>query len=273
MKPIAALTFALLLTVPALAPSARAADGKIAVVAAENFYGDIASQIGGPQVEVTSIMNNPDQDPHLFETTPGGRAPARGRADRRLQRRRLRPLDGEAAERGAASGPHRRSLPPISCTRKPATIRISGTIPPTMPAVAKAIAAGAQHSRSRACRRICQARLATFIASLKPLSEKIAAMRRQICRRRGHRERAGVRLHGAGARPDDAQRALPARDHERHRAERQRRRRLRDATSKNTRSACMFYNKQASEQDRAASGRTGEGRQNPGRRRDRDGAA
>ena len=50
---------------------ARAADGKLAVVAAENFYGDIARQIGGERVDVVSIMNNPDQDPHLFETTPG----------------------------------------------------------------------------------------------------------------------------------------------------------------------------------------------------------
>jgi zinc/manganese transport system substrate-binding protein len=40
------------------------------VVAAENFYGDIARQIGGDRVAVVSIMNNPDQDPHLFETTP-----------------------------------------------------------------------------------------------------------------------------------------------------------------------------------------------------------
>lgn len=52
-------------------PQARAADGKLAVVAAENFYGDIARQIGGDRVDVVSIMNNPDQDPHLFETTPG----------------------------------------------------------------------------------------------------------------------------------------------------------------------------------------------------------
>ena len=42
----------------------------VKVVAAENFYGDIAHQIGGLQVEVTSIMSNPDQDPHLFETSP-----------------------------------------------------------------------------------------------------------------------------------------------------------------------------------------------------------
>ena len=42
----------------------------IKIVAAENFYGDIAKQIGGPDVAVISILNNPDQDPHLFEVSP-----------------------------------------------------------------------------------------------------------------------------------------------------------------------------------------------------------
>jgi zinc/manganese transport system substrate-binding protein len=41
----------------------------INVVAAENFYGDIASQVGGDKVAVTSILSNPDQDPHLFEAS------------------------------------------------------------------------------------------------------------------------------------------------------------------------------------------------------------
>ena len=51
-------------------PLARAAGQPIAIVAAENFYGDVARQIGGPDVKVTSILNNPDQDPHLFEVSP-----------------------------------------------------------------------------------------------------------------------------------------------------------------------------------------------------------
>ncbi len=52
------------------APSASAQTGKpIQVVAAENFYGDIAKQIGGGYVAVTSILTNPDQDPHLFEAS------------------------------------------------------------------------------------------------------------------------------------------------------------------------------------------------------------
>ena len=41
----------------------------VKVVAAENFYGDLASQIGGANVAVTSILSNPDDDPHLFEAS------------------------------------------------------------------------------------------------------------------------------------------------------------------------------------------------------------
>jgi zinc/manganese transport system substrate-binding protein len=39
----------------------------LAVVAAENMYGDIAQQIGGAHVHVTSILTDPNADPHLFE--------------------------------------------------------------------------------------------------------------------------------------------------------------------------------------------------------------
>lgn len=41
---------------------------KIQVVASTNVWGDIAVQIGGDQVEVTSILNDPEADPHLFES-------------------------------------------------------------------------------------------------------------------------------------------------------------------------------------------------------------
>jgi zinc/manganese transport system substrate-binding protein len=37
------------------------------VVAAETVYGDLAQQLGGDAVSVVSILNNPAQDPHLFE--------------------------------------------------------------------------------------------------------------------------------------------------------------------------------------------------------------
>jgi len=58
-----AATLALACGAPALAAE------PIGIVAAENFYGDLASQIGGAHVRVTSVLANPDEDPHLFETT------------------------------------------------------------------------------------------------------------------------------------------------------------------------------------------------------------
>ena len=67
----AVTALALLLALPLAQAVPARAESQIAVVAAENFYGDIARQIGGDRVSVVSIMNNPDQDPHLFETTPG----------------------------------------------------------------------------------------------------------------------------------------------------------------------------------------------------------
>ncbi len=42
----------------------------VKVVAAENMYGELAKQLGGKLVQVTSILNNPNQDPHLFNVSP-----------------------------------------------------------------------------------------------------------------------------------------------------------------------------------------------------------
>ena len=39
------------------------------VVAAENFWGSIASQLGGDRVAVQSIIVNPSTDPHSYEPT------------------------------------------------------------------------------------------------------------------------------------------------------------------------------------------------------------
>jgi zinc/manganese transport system substrate-binding protein len=44
--------------------------GTIAVVAAENQYGDVAAQIGGADVSVTSVESNPNTDPHSYEVSP-----------------------------------------------------------------------------------------------------------------------------------------------------------------------------------------------------------
>jgi zinc/manganese transport system substrate-binding protein len=42
----------------------------LTVVAAENVWGDIAGQIGGGHVAVTSIISDPNADPHSYETNP-----------------------------------------------------------------------------------------------------------------------------------------------------------------------------------------------------------
>ena len=43
---------------------------KVVIVAAENFWGSIAAQLGGAHAEVVSIITNPDTDPHSYESTP-----------------------------------------------------------------------------------------------------------------------------------------------------------------------------------------------------------
>ena len=44
------------------------AAGPVKVVAAENFYGNIVEQIGGDSVRVTSVMSDPNVDPHEYES-------------------------------------------------------------------------------------------------------------------------------------------------------------------------------------------------------------
>ncbi|MEU6346216.1 zinc ABC transporter substrate-binding protein [Streptomyces sp. NPDC046977] len=42
---------------------------KVTVVASTNVYGDIVERIGGDRVDVTSIISDPDQDPHSYEAS------------------------------------------------------------------------------------------------------------------------------------------------------------------------------------------------------------
>ncbi len=41
---------------------------RLSVVAGENFWGDIAAQIGGARVHVTSLISDPSADPHLYQS-------------------------------------------------------------------------------------------------------------------------------------------------------------------------------------------------------------
>ena len=69
---------ALLLSASAWSQCAAA---PVTIVAAESFYGDVARQIAGPEAAVTSILGNPDDDPHSFEASP---SVARAIADARI---------------------------------------------------------------------------------------------------------------------------------------------------------------------------------------------
>jgi zinc/manganese transport system substrate-binding protein len=60
------------------ATKGSAGNAKFAVVAAENFWGSIAAQLGGERVTVRSIIRSPDADPHDYEPTA---ADARAVAD------------------------------------------------------------------------------------------------------------------------------------------------------------------------------------------------
>ena len=57
---------------PSAAPTHR--PGQLAVVAGESLWGDVAAQIGGAHVAVTSILRDPAQDPHEYESTVGDAA-------------------------------------------------------------------------------------------------------------------------------------------------------------------------------------------------------
>ncbi len=165
---------ALAVTFAAAAPL-RAADKKIAVVAAENFYGDVARQIGGARVAVTSVLGNPDQDPHLFEATPA--------IVRQIAAAKV------VVYNGAAYDSWMDKL--LKVTAAPGRVVIAAADlvpkragdnphlwydPSTMPAVAAALAA-ALDTIDPARKDDYAARLKTFLASLAPLDEKIAAMR------------------------------------------------------------------------------------------------
>ncbi|WP_433918099.1 zinc ABC transporter substrate-binding protein [Streptomyces canus] len=51
------------------ASAAPAASSKVAVVASTDVYGDIVSVIGADRVSVTSVISDPDQDPHSYEAS------------------------------------------------------------------------------------------------------------------------------------------------------------------------------------------------------------
>jgi zinc/manganese transport system substrate-binding protein len=165
----------------ALLPAAARAQSSthpVAIVAAENVYGDLARQIGGADVRVASILSNPDQDPHLFEVSPSvGRA---------VSGARIVVYNGidydpwMAKLLGAARAPDRRVIVVADLAgRKTGGNPHIWYDPTTMLACARALAE-ALSADDPAHQADYQQRLAKFEASLQPITAKIAALRQRL---------------------------------------------------------------------------------------------
>ena len=72
MRRTYALVFvAVVVLASACAPAGAPASGEaIPVLGTENFYADLLTQIGGTRVTVSSILNDPNADPHEYEANP-----------------------------------------------------------------------------------------------------------------------------------------------------------------------------------------------------------
>ncbi|KAA3451229.1 cation ABC transporter substrate-binding protein [Mesorhizobium sp. SARCC-RB16n] len=167
---------ALLVAAPLLTGTVARAEDKLNIVAAENFYGDLAHQIGGSHVAVTSILSNPDDDPHLFETSP---STARTIADAKV-----------IIYNGADYDPWMDKLLAASSKPDRTTIVAADLIgkksgdnphlwynPATLPAVAKALAAELS-KRDPANAVHYEANLKQFQASLDGIDKEIAAVKK-----------------------------------------------------------------------------------------------
>jgi len=176
---VAALIAVATVSITMIAGAASA--GPVTIVAAENFYGDVAFQIGGADVAVTSILSNPDEDPHLFEASP---STARALVAAKL-----------VIYNGVDYDPWMEKL--LSANAAPGRqIIVAGDLmqrksganphlwydPATMPAVAKAIAAELD-AIDPAHKPDYDKGLDAFIASLQPFADKVQSM---------HKKYAGV---------------------------------------------------------------------------------
>jgi zinc/manganese transport system substrate-binding protein len=156
---------------------APASAAPFTVVAAENFYGDIAAQIGGAQVAVTSIISAPSQDPHEFEASPAT-ARALAAADVVI----LNGADYDpwmARLLASVAAPHRWVIVVADLMhRQPGDNPHLWYDPKTMPRLAAAIA-DELTARDPAHAEDYRVRLKAFYDQLAPITAKIDAMRRK----------------------------------------------------------------------------------------------
>jgi zinc/manganese transport system substrate-binding protein len=170
---VAALGLAL--GVDAGAPSGAAAPAVVHVVAAENFWGNITSQLGGRDVRVTSLITNPNADPHLFETDA---ADAATLAQAQVVIENGAGYDTWMNSLLSADGGNPRIVNAAN------VLHITGSDPnphlwydiPRVPTVAAAIA-GALEKAAPQDGGTFKANLATFDASLAPLNATLATIK------------------------------------------------------------------------------------------------
>jgi zinc/manganese transport system substrate-binding protein len=149
----------------------------VTIVAAENFYGDVAKQLGGANVSVSSILTNPDQDPHLFEASA---STARSIADARIVIFNGADYDPWMVKLLSASPRSGREVIEVAVLvdKKAGDNPHLWYDPNTMPALAKRLTAllATVDSDHRAD---YEQRLTKFEGTLKPLDEKVAVLRQK----------------------------------------------------------------------------------------------
>ncbi len=159
----------------ALAIARPAAAQGLSIVAAENFYGDVAAQLSAPDAQVSSILSNPDDDPHMFEASPS--------VARALSAARIVIYNGADYDPwmdkllAAAKSADRRVVVVGDLVHaKPGNNPHLWYDTANVAAAAKAISA-ALVAADPARAALYSRRLQGFIASLAPIEAKVAAMR------------------------------------------------------------------------------------------------
>ena len=164
-----------LAAVLAQAATAQTAPAGPAIVAAENFYGDVATQLAGPGAKVTSVLSNPDQDPHLFEASPS--------VARSLSEARIVIYNGADYDPWmtkllrAAKPPDRRVIVVADLVHKKAGDNPHLWYDPANMAVAARALSAALIAADGAGKAGYEQRLQAFTDSLGHLNAKVAAMR------------------------------------------------------------------------------------------------
>ena len=150
--------------------------GVISAIGAENEYANVLGQIGGRYVHVSSVLNNPNTDPHTFESSPS--------VAQQVSSAQL------IVQNGVGYDTFMNKIESASPNSKRKVIVAQDVLglptdtpnphlwydPKTMPAVAKAMAddlSALQPSHAA----YFEANLAKFMASLVPLHKAIAAFK------------------------------------------------------------------------------------------------